>query len=89
MGDRINAIKQDWIDDIDEMLATLSGDPAFKLKSFSKMSSADLNRLHTFLGSIEHRLVPLGGSQPAFGACRPDEQLSPTQGPYLNTKGPQ
>lgn len=60
-GDRINAIKQDWLDDSLEMLREMTGDPALELPSLSKMTSGDLSNLYNALDTIKRRL----GSQAA------------------------
>jgi hypothetical protein len=55
-GDRINAIKQDWIDDILEILQRWDGHGKLELKSLSQMSSADLSRLQTILDSKDRHM---------------------------------
>jgi hypothetical protein len=49
-GDRINAIKQDWVDDINQILNDV--EPIGHLVSLNKMSSNDLIRLHTAIQSL-------------------------------------
>lgn len=55
-GDRINAIKQDWVEDNLIMLREISGDVKLELKSLSKMSSNDLNRLHSILIDLKEKI---------------------------------
>lgn len=64
-GDRINAIKQDWIDDILEMLRELAGDPALELSSLSKMTSGDLLKLSDSIDTIRREYLRNSGGKTA------------------------